>query len=88
MKIRTPIRDLLIVEKRKSHIPHLLAVACLWLLASSMDYAEQAAAAEERAARIDAEFTSCLRGEFRAVTEEGVEIGCMPVQVNTPRKKS
>lgn len=88
MKIRTPIRDLRVVEKRTTYIPHLLAIACLWLLAMSMDAHDQAAMEAERAARIDAEFTACLRGEFRAVTQEGVEIGCLPVQINHPRKQS
>lgn len=88
MKIRTPIRGLRVVEKRKTYIPHLLFVALVWVASMNEDYAIEAAQEAERAARIDAEHTACLRGEWRAVTQEGVEIGCMPVQTNHPRKQS
>lgn len=85
MKTRNPIRDLRVIEKRKSYLPHLLAIACLWLLAMTMDYNDQAAAANERAEYIDKEFTDCLRGDWRAVTEQGVELGCMQVVTNVPK---
>lgn len=82
------IRPVRVVDKRTTYLPHLLAVALLWALAMTLDYHDQAAAAHERAERIDREFTACLRGQWRAVTEQGVEIGCMPVERNEPRKRT
>ncbi len=88
MKVRNPIRDLRVVEKRKTYIPHLLAIACLWLLAMSLSYSEEIEQEKERAIRIDREFTQCLRGEWRVVTEEGAHLGCMPVQIWEERHAS
>lgn len=87
MKTRTPIRDLRVVETRQTYLPHLLAIACLWLLAMSMDYADAAAQAHQRATRINAEHTACLQGKWRAVTAQGVELGCLPVQINPPPRQ-
>lgn len=84
----TPIRNLRVVESRKTYIPHLLIIALLWSLAMTMEYHDQAEQAREAAAQADKQFVSCLRGEWRAVTEQGVEIGCMPVQMNEPLRKS
>jgi hypothetical protein len=78
---------LVVVTKRSTYYPHLLAVLALWALAMTLDYHDQAAAANERAARIDKEFTACLKGQWRAVTDQGVELGCMPVQTNEPKRK-
>jgi len=83
------IRPVRVTESRWAYIPHLLAIALCWALAMTLDYHDQAAEANERAARIDREFTACLRGEWRAVTEQGVELGCWPVERNEPlRRKS
>jgi hypothetical protein len=71
----------------KTYAISLLLIALAWGWAMERDYVEQGRAAIERAARIDAEFTDCLRGEWRAVTEQGVEIGCMPVERNPWSKK-
>lgn len=83
----TPINRLKVVEDRKSYVPHMLAIALLWSLAMTLDYRDQAAAANARAARMDAEHTACLRGEWRAVTEQGVELGCLPVEINEPPRR-
>lgn len=78
----TQIKPVRVVEARQTYITHLLAVALLWALAMTFDYRDQAAVAEARAERIDAEFTDCLKGKWREVTEQGVELGCMPVEQN------
>ena len=85
----TPIRPMIIRERsRWRYVPHALAIVCLWLTAMTMDYHDQTQAAEERAARMNAEHTACLRGEWRAVTAEGIEIGCLPVETFDPKKGS
>ena len=82
-----PIRPLRIVEQqRKSYLPHILTIACAWLAVMTMDYHEQAAQAHEVAERMNAEHTACLRGEWRATTEQGSELGCMPVEQFDPTK--
>lgn len=50
MKIRTPIRPAVVVHKRVTYIPHILAVALLCALAMTFDYHVEAAAASEREA--------------------------------------
>lgn len=82
----TPIRSVSVVDSRKTYLPHLLIVALLWSLAMTMDYHDQAAAAEARAQTAEREFVACLRGQWRAVTEQGVELGCMPVQTNERKR--
>lgn len=84
----TPIRPLFVAERRRAtYLPHLLLVALLWVLAMTLDYRDQANAAQERAERIDKEFTACLRGQWRAVTEQGAELGCLPVEILKPDEK-
>lgn len=85
MKIRNPIRPLVTMERRKSYIPHLLTILLGWSLAMTLDFYDQKQQAEEEAARHERDFTSCLRGEWRTVTEDGVEWGCLPVQRNAPK---
>jgi hypothetical protein len=53
----------------------------------TLDYHAEAEAASERAERIDADFTACLRGTYRAKTEEGGEIGCYKAEYLAPEDK-
>ena len=43
-----------IVPAWQTYLPHILVIICLWLLAMNMDYADEAAQAEQ--ARRDAAF--------------------------------
>ncbi len=88
MYLRTKIRPLLVMEKRKSYIPHLLAVLLGWSLAMTLDFYDQKRAAEERYAEVDMALTQCFKGEWRTTTEDGVEWGCLPVQRFDPKNKS
>lgn len=81
----TPIRPMIV--KEKSYVPHLLAIACLWLAAMSMDYHDQAAAEAERAASWQAQHIACLNGEWRGRTESGAQIGCMKAETLEPAQR-
>jgi hypothetical protein len=86
MKIRTPIRPLVPVERHKTYYPHLLIVAVLWMVTMTFDYYDQKLVAEAQAAKHEADFTECLKGKWRVETEDG-EWGCLPVQLNRKDKK-
>lgn len=88
MKFRNPIRRMAVVEKRKTYIPHLLTVLLGWSLAMTMDYNSQLHEAEEKYHEVDRAFTECLRGNWKTVTPDGVEWGCMEVQKFDPRNRS
>jgi hypothetical protein len=89
VKTRTPIKP---VEVSARHYwPHLVALLLCFLVVGALEYRDalaQAAHAERVAQRLDKEFAACLRGEWRAVTEQGAHLGCMPVQVWRERNKS
>jgi hypothetical protein len=89
MKTRTPIKP---VEVRARHYwPHLSALFACFLLAGTLEYHDavaQAEHAEEVARKLDAEFAECLRGEWREVTEQGVHLGCLPVQRWDPKNRT
>jgi len=88
MKLRYPIRDLHVMEKRKTYIPHLLVVLLGWSMVMTWDYRDQKLHAEEVARKLDTEFAECLRGEWREVTEQGVHLGCLPVQRWDPKNRT
>lgn len=83
MKVRTPITPLVVT--RKSYLPHLLAIALLWSAAMTFDFYDQKNHAEDVARRLDSEFASCLRGEWRETTEQGVQLACLPVERFDPK---
>lgn len=82
----TPITQMVVVEKRKTYWPHILGIALLWSLAMTMDYADQAAQAEERAQDMSRQMAECLNGRWTGRTESGAQIGCMPAETVDQRK--
>jgi len=69
-----------IVPAWQTYLPHILVIICLWLLAMNMDYADEAAQAEQKAASMSQQMAECLNGRWRGVTPSGEQIGCMPAQ--------
>lgn len=88
MKIRTPIRPLRIVDRRRTYLPHLLAIALLWTLAMTLDYHDQAAAENERAESWKSQMSECLNGRWRGITSDGTQVGCMPAEEFSPSERS
>ena len=88
MKISNPIRPVVIVERRKTYIPHLLAIGILWATAMTMDYADEAAEAQAQAKDMSAQMAECLRGEWRGITPSGEQVGCLPAETLKPEERS
>jgi hypothetical protein len=82
MRIRTPIRPVTGIEVRKTYWPHLLTILLLWFSAMTLDFYDQKIQAENVAAQHERDFTECLKGKWRTVTDDGTEWGCLPVQAN------
>jgi hypothetical protein len=82
MRIRTPIRPVIGIEVRKTYLPHLLVILLLWSIAMTFDFRDQKLQAEIVATQHERDFTECLKGRWRTVTEDGTEWGCLPVQAN------
>ena len=82
----TPITKMVVIEKRNTYLPHILCIALLWSVAMTMDYADQAAQAEERANSMTRQMAECLNGRWIGRTESGSQIGCMPAETVEPRK--
>ena len=81
----TPIRQMRVVERRQTYWPHLLAIACLMLLAMTMDYHDQATAAKASAADMSAQMSACLRGEWKGTSADGVQIKCYEAEAFDPK---
>ena len=75
------MNEMRIVPKWQTYIPHILAIALGWALAMTMDYADEAAEAQQQALRASNDFASCLRGEWRYKSPSGDEFGCYPVEL-------
>lgn len=88
MKLRNPIRPLRVVERRKTYVPHLLAIGLLWALAMSMEYADETALANERADSMTSQFADCLNGTWRGITPSGEQIACLPAESLKPINRS
>jgi hypothetical protein len=94
MKPRVPYGPYEIVPKHTTYYPHIAAIVVLWAGVMTMTYHDQAAVERERTAeqaaradRIDQKFTACLKGTYRAKTEEGGEIACWPAEIVLPHEK-
>lgn len=85
MKIRTPIKQMRVVSRRQTYIPHILFVLLCWSLAITFDYHDQAETAKAIATQHEREFTECLKGKWRTVTPDGKEWGCLGVEMNDPK---
>jgi len=73
-----------IVPAWQTYLPHILIIACMWLLAMSMDYADAAASAEAQAQDMSAAMAACLRGEWQGTASDGVQIKCYPAETFNP----
>jgi len=82
MKVRTPIRPMVVTTKRTTYLPHLLVILLLWAVAMTLDYHDQVAAERERADRMTAQMVDCLNGKWRGISADGVEVGCMRAVTN------
>jgi hypothetical protein len=69
-----------IIERRRTYLPHIVAIGLLWAIAMTLDYHDQASEAQAQSAAMSAQMAACLRGEWRGRTENGEQIGCMPAE--------
>ncbi len=81
MHLRNRIKP--VVVREKSYWPHLAAIAVLWAGAMTMEYSDAKASANEA----ERQFTSCLKGEWMATTEEGHTVKCWPVELLRKEEK-
>ena len=88
MKSSNPIRPVVIVERRKTYIPHLLAIGLIWVGVMTWDYHDQVAIERENAQRMSAAMVDCLNGTYRATASDGVQIGCMPAETLKPEERN
>ena len=88
MTISNHIRPVVIVERRKTYVPHLLAIGLLWATAMTMDYADEAAEAQAQAKDMSAQMAACLNGRWVGVTASGEQVGCMPAETFKPEERS
>ena len=77
-----------IVPAWQTYVPHILIIALLWSLAMTMDYAEEAAEAQASAASMTQQMAACLNGEWRGISADGTQIGCMPAQTYNAKRGS
>jgi hypothetical protein len=67
-----------VVPEWQTYLPHVLAIALLIAVSHTMAYYDEMEDAKEQAHEMSAAMASCLNGTYRATSESGTQIGCMP----------